>query len=70
MNALTIVVKSNGAVVAWEIVGDLPEMNTVRPTPCGDGGYTVDIEGFELQSGGILHHLRQQGHFRTPDLTF
>ena len=69
MNTLTIVVKSTGAVV-WEIVGDLPEMNTVKPTPCGDGGYTVAVEGYEIQSGGILHHLRQQGNFRAPNPTF
>jgi len=69
MPTLTIVVKSTGATAKWIIIGDLPIMNTLTPKP-SQGGYTVDIEGYELQSGGILHHLRQQGYFRTPDLTF
>jgi hypothetical protein len=41
----------------------------VTTTPC-EGGYIVAIEGYELKSGGILHHLRQLGHFRAPELTF
>ena len=69
MNTLTIVVKATAAVAVWEIVGEMPTMNTVRPTPC-EGGYIVAIEGHELKSGGILHHLRQLGHFRAPELTF
>jgi hypothetical protein len=69
MNTLKIIIKSTGAVAEWEIVGEMPTMNTVRPTPC-EGGFEVAIEGHELKSGGILHHLRQQGHFRALDLTF
>lgn len=69
MKTLTIVVKTTGAVVEWEIVGELPTMGTVKTTPV-DGGYACEVSGCELQSGGILHHLRQQGHFRAPDITF
>ena len=69
MNTLKIVVESTGTVTKWEIVGELPTMNTVNPTPC-DGGFEVAVNGYELKSGGILHHLRQLGHFRALDLTF
>lgn len=57
MNTLKITI--NGQLVKeFEIVGELPTMNTLSPVPC-DGGYTVAISGYELKSGGILNHLRQ-----------
>lgn len=69
MNTLKIIVESTGDVAEWEIVGELPTMNTVNPTKC-KGGWEVAVNGYELQSGGILHHLRQCGHFRALDMTF
>ena len=69
MITLTITVKDTGAKAEWFIVGELPTMSTVKTTSV-DGGYACEVSGWEMQSGGILHHLRQQGHFRAPDLTF
>ena len=69
MNTLTIVVKATGAVAQWEIIGDLPVMGTVKTVPV-EGGYSCEITGYELKSGGILHHLRQKGHFSAPDIAF
>jgi hypothetical protein len=73
MNTLTIVIPATNtrqaAVATWLIVGELPHMNTIKPIPCG-GGYWVVCHPYTLKSGGILHHLRQQGYFIATSATF